>query len=159
MKSDNQFGLYPFEQQWKITFYYCPKASWKVWMKSTRFAAFTSSSSSLSSPSSSSEGAGLVVGSITSLAGDAVAHTGLEEPSCLSGFNQRGVTWFQHRSSSTAPAHGASDRTGLPRRSVRGSFSTIGRPERSCPQFSTCLLGRRNQSTDPCAIRIHLPPG
>lgn len=72
-------------------------------MKSTRFAAFTSSSSSLSSPSSSSEGAGLVVGSITSLAGDAVAHTGLEEPSCLSGFNQREVTWFQHRGSSTAP--------------------------------------------------------
>lgn len=50
------------------------------------------------------EGAGLVVvRSITSLAGDAGAHTGHEEPPWLSGFHETGLTWFQHRASSTVP--------------------------------------------------------
>lgn len=39
-------------------------------------------------PFPSDEGAGLgVVGCITALAGDAAAHTGLEQPPCLSAFN------------------------------------------------------------------------
>lgn len=39
-------------------------------------------------PLLSDEGAGLVVvGCITALAGDAAAHTGLEQPPCLSAFN------------------------------------------------------------------------
>ncbi|KAF1392630.1 hypothetical protein PFLUV_G00030060 [Perca fluviatilis] len=88
-------------------------------------------------------GAGLVlVGSITGLAGDVVAHTGLEEPPCLSGYNYIEVTWFQHRDSSTAPVlsgdlaspftTGASHyRAGTPGRSLRASFSTSGRPEHS----------------------------
>lgn len=76
---------------------------WDVFVRWTLFAVFSSSSSSLSS-SVWTEGAGLVVkGSITALAGDAVAHTGLGEPPCLSGYNYREGDLVS--ALSTAPVH------------------------------------------------------
>lgn len=107
----------------------------------------------------------VVVGSISAWADDAVTHTGLEEPPSLSGYNYGEVTWFQHRGSSTAPAHsgdlaGPSPPRACDRAGVRGASSAAvsapatGRSRSGAVHPFSALLPGEDE-----AARIHLPPG
>lgn len=156
MKSHNCFIVSP-DHQWES---YILTAAETLAEKSWQDGHFLQCSPPLPPPSPPPhERAGLVVvGSITASADDAVAHTGLEEPPCLSGYNYREVTWFQHRGSSTAPVHGgdlaspsppgASDRAGT--RGASSGFSTSDRPEqeRSCPPIQHFSSGGGQDSRD-----------